>query len=370
MKQIFILIAITITTAFSAEAKIWRVNNNTGVSADFTNPQPAHDAASAGDTLLIEPSQTTYGDINITKKIIVLGSGYFLKENLGKQLTTYNSNVGAITFGDNYSSASGSYNTLISSSNGSSISGLEAAQIQIHASNIAVTRCKTGYISVESARNNGQYLPNANITITQNYIENSLSVLPAPYISMSDVFIKNNIIKASTSIKIGNVNNLSLPTRVLVENNILYAYSPSLPFIINNTTFQNNIIIGGATTFTGQNATVSNNVFNSTFGTGSGYNPGLTYTNNLSNVDMLTVFVADPAPSTVPTGFTSDNRYKIKAGSPTIGAGNTGGDTGIFSGGNPYILSGIPAIPSIYEYIVPSPGQNSLNIKMSVSSNP
>lgn len=33
---------------FSADAKIGRVNNNTGIAADFTTAQPAHDGAAAG----------------------------------------------------------------------------------------------------------------------------------------------------------------------------------------------------------------------------------------------------------------------------------------------------------------------------------
>ena len=47
-----------------------------------------------------------------------------------------------------------------------------------------------------------------------------------------------------------------------------------------------------------------------------------------------------------------DNGYILTPDSPAIGAGANGGDCGMFSSdydGNPYILSGMPAIPAIYE---------------------
>ncbi|HUR10478.1 MAG TPA: hypothetical protein VM012_03875, partial [Flavitalea sp.] len=46
-------------------AKIWRLNNNAGVAADFTTLQSAHNSASVGngDTLHLEGSPTSYGSL-------------------------------------------------------------------------------------------------------------------------------------------------------------------------------------------------------------------------------------------------------------------------------------------------------------------
>jgi hypothetical protein len=61
----------SLCAALTTSGKTWRVNNNPGISADFTTAQVAHDAASAGDTIHLEPSLTNYGGLNITKKLAV-----------------------------------------------------------------------------------------------------------------------------------------------------------------------------------------------------------------------------------------------------------------------------------------------------------
>ena len=66
--------------------------------------------------------------------------------------------------------------------------------------------------------------------------------------------------------------------------------------------------------------------------------------NNQQNVDMSTVFVDHDK--------YIDNGYFLALGSPAIGAGFNGGDCGAFSNdfdGNPYILSGMPNIPAIFD---------------------
>lgn len=84
MKKTISLLTIVLIT-FSAQAKIWRVNNNPGVAADFTTAQAAHDAASNGDIIHLEPSNTHYGDITSSKQLTWLSLGHFLAENPGLQ---------------------------------------------------------------------------------------------------------------------------------------------------------------------------------------------------------------------------------------------------------------------------------------------
>ena len=65
MIKFFYLIAFAafILTALPTQAKIWRVNNNPGITADFTTFNGAATSASvlAGDTLYMEPGNTVYG---------------------------------------------------------------------------------------------------------------------------------------------------------------------------------------------------------------------------------------------------------------------------------------------------------------------
>ncbi|MBS1562777.1 MAG: hypothetical protein JST39_00255, partial [Bacteroidetes bacterium] len=66
----------------SSQAKTWRINNNAGVTADFTTFYDAMQSASvaSGDTIHLESSASDYytGGVTITKRIVVIGLGYFI----------------------------------------------------------------------------------------------------------------------------------------------------------------------------------------------------------------------------------------------------------------------------------------------------
>ena len=103
-------------------------------------------------------------------------------------------------------------------------------------------------------------------------------------------------------------------------------------------TFKNNIFCGGG--YHGAdlpllpNSDISYNISTSDdFGTANG---------NQANVDINNLFIGSENGST-------DGQYQLKAGSPAIGAGEDGVDIGAFGGPDPYVLSGVPSIPVIYE---------------------
>jgi len=86
--------------AFNAAATVWRVNNNPGVDADFNNLQTAiNDAAvQPFDTLYVEGSNTSYGDIDIDKPLVLIGTGYFLNENDTTQANKNPSKISTVDF--------------------------------------------------------------------------------------------------------------------------------------------------------------------------------------------------------------------------------------------------------------------------------
>jgi len=68
--------------------------------------------------------------------------------------------------------------------------------------------------------------------------------------------------------------------------------------------------------------------------------------------------------------------FKLKAGSPALGAGygstaQNPVDAGMYGGSTPYVLSGIPAIPSIYFFANQPVGSNSdpIDVQIKVRSN-
>ena len=58
----------------------------------------------------------------------------------------------------------------------------------------------------------------------------------------------------------------------------------------------------------------------------------------------------------------------LKTGSPAIGAGMNGVDCGIFGGNQPYVLSGIPPIPSIFEINYTAVGSSAVPIQVNLKA--
>jgi hypothetical protein len=314
----------------SASAKIWRVNNNTNVVADFTTLQAAHDGATSGDTIHLEASPTSYGGLTCTKKLIILGAGFFLNDNPNTQAMTYTSRVDAFTL--NVGSA------------GSVIMGLDFLNnsLNIFSHDIVIRRNKftnpanglhdntMGSILLQYLSNNSA-IPVNNIVISQNY-----GVKVDVNYASTGLLITNNYMgynansgDATTSACLS----LHANAVALVQNNIfrrgtITAY---------NSSFTNNIMINGF--FAGTGNLVSNNIASGEqFGTANG---------NKANISMSTVFVGTG------TGISTDGQWKLKAGSPAIGAGyghtaDNPVDAGIFSGSTPYVLAGQPSMPAIY----------------------
>jgi hypothetical protein len=61
----------------------------------------------------------------------------------------------------------------------------------------------------------------------------------------------------------------------------------------------------------------------------------------------------------------------LASNSPAKGSGENGTDAGAFGGDEPYILSGIPSIPSIYQLTVPAnvPQGGTLNVQIKAKTN-
>jgi hypothetical protein len=192
--------------------------NNSGVAAVanilYTDMNSAQTAANAGDTLQVEPSGTSYGSFNCTKRLVILGPGYFLgsSQNAGLQ-----ANPATASFSDMYFST-GSANSVVA--------GLTFSTFYIQESNVTIQRWLVSSILYVNV---GNYSI-SNINIRQNYI-NQLS----------------NYYTASTN-------------NMLVTNNIIVS-SMSFPASFNGE-FANNVVLSSANL---DNFTVRNNYFGSSF---------------------------------------------------------------------------------------------------------
>lgn len=366
-KIIFLIIATLVLATLTSNAKVWRVNNRPNMAPDFTTLQAAIDGTASGDTLYIEPSPTSYGNGTFTKKLTVIGAGYWHSENDTTQFYREESEVAILTFN--------------SGSQGSKISGLYVyggnfqinnwKLITINTDSITIQRNKIyGLTSGSDAYNGNSIIINGSlkgIIIQQNWIDTSINV---GFSGRTIIGIFLNGVPTNTIIR----NNFIRSTR---SNTSLGYYSIYYPTInpISNLIISNNVIWGSIYTFytmhinnimldgtynNGEGDQTSNNICNST------QYPltGTFHHNNQQNVVMSTVFVN--AVKYI------DNGYFLKEGSPANGAAMNGGDCGVFSddtGGNPYVLSGMPAIPSIFDVYFDPIGVTTIPVSIKAKSN-
>ena len=360
-KNVILLSVILIGFALISNATVWRLNNIPGVDADFTtNLQDAIDNVSSGDTIYVEQSPFSYGGATISKQVILIGGGYWLIENDSTQASEDVSEIDYLQFDV------GSEGSIIS---GFSIdqefgNAYEYAMIKINTNDIIIQRCFLqlsiggGEAASKLILLNGNV---NNIIIQQNwiYFYNFNETANNIYFNgnTQNVIVRNNFIRSVThnpgwnyAIRMESSSSSNSPQ---IYNNIIEGAISTF-----NCFYLNNILISGSF-YNGTGGVAANNICNET--------QFPIINNNQQNVDMSTVFVDHD--------LYIDNGYFLVPGSPAIGAGFNGGDCGMFSldyGGYPYVLSGMPAIPAIFEIdfnstIFPS-NENTLEVDLKAKS--
>jgi hypothetical protein len=334
MKKQIPLFAFVVTTSMlfntmPCKATVWRVNNNPnytqGCNHCFNDLPAAITAASANDTIHVEASSIIYNAIIIDKPLTIIGTGYFLNENLGLQKNQNSSKVADIRF-----TATGS---------GSEILGL-----YIPGGSAAIGKVRIGTV-------NNAVL--SNITISNCYIEDYLIFVGNP-----STF--NNIIISKNYFGAGNTDDIRTHTNSVTNNLII----------------SNNIFNGDVFLSTNCSGTISNNVFKSvTSGTNASFSAGINFFNNIiQDIDVIqnnndstniynNIFYNQPTWLTGGSNYFNINMATVFGTSGTTdgnliplgscincpNGGINGNEIGVFGGSNPYRLSGIPNIPAIYQ---------------------
>ncbi len=307
MKKLFLLTMIAGVCMHGPAllAAKWRVNN-TGIQAHFTTAGGAANSplVSPGDTLYFEGSTFSYGAVELTKRLVIIGPGYFLGENDSTQADLKVAIMGSVAF------YAGSDGTIVK---GMTLDGYTSiGDGNTHVANITLERNSIGSLNIY--RGTGH-------VILRNYISN-VNVQ-----NCNNVLISNNIIFRQGSSGYPSVS-MYTNASATIMNNIMMGH-----VFIANSVFRNNICTYSPMpeVFTANNCVIENNIGASTqFGTANG---------NQQNVDMGTVFMY--------TG-SSDGKFRLKPGSPAIGAGTGGTDCGVFGGNYPYVLSGMVGGPSVW----------------------
>ncbi len=326
-----ILLPLLLCSFLAQAQNILRVNNNVGVNATYTTITAAMAAAGVNDIIMVEGSILAYDNITMNKKVTIVGPGYFLSENLNLQGIP--------------SSASLSTITLTAGSDGSSFYGLTItgninSGDNVQTNNITISNCRIGALSFNGNANN--------FFVTGCYILDR--VIFSDVSAFTGTTLTNNYIGLFAT---GGANLITLTQNVFGSN------------------------VGQVT-----NCDIRNNIFNAAF---SGLANGAVIKNNVftvtqaslasigAPVDNTNVFSALTTNLFIgPTGNTTDTQWRLKAGSPAIGAGINGEDCGMYGGNTPYRPSGIQVgQPTINSFTTPASVQQNgtLNVKVSAKVN-
>lgn len=337
MKKLLVITCCALFSASAAQAKIWRVNNAVGANADFNNVSTAISTAAAGDTIHVEGSGISYSAFTLNKKLVIRGTGYFLEETPPNPKTQHNKNA-----------AYCSDITLAAGSKGSIVEGLTCNYVYLRDSLITLQRNQINYLYLSDSRDI------AGDTVRHNFINNSI-LLNSGSFKTKGLFVYNNIIKGQINISASLVTNAD---GYCINN----TFQGNSSFISNNFVYQNNIFnSANFTTYRDANTFLNNVSVDANLPSGNGNITGATLTN---------LYVG----GSTGTGYSSDGRYLLKTGSPAIGAGLLNGtpvDCGAFGGPAPYVLSGMPQMPSIYDIAMPtsiSSGTSAVTITVSAAA--
>lgn len=342
MKTFLLLTLLALSQA--SFAAVLRVNNNPGVNAPYSSATTAISAAASGDTILLEGSATSYGTFSFSKRLTICGTGYFLNSstpNPYTQAASYNA------IADNIICNLGS--------KGSVVEGIEISTVLI-----------VGDSAITIQRNNFGYTSGISLAPYSNAIAGDT--------------IRNNFINRIYTNSSNRVKDLMLYNNILFGNGMSFNNSTSLA-LSNGYCFNNSFVANGGMTFACANFVFQNNIFNQPdFGTTLASNTFFYNISGNANIPSGNSNVLSASMSSTylgwssATGYSPDGRYQLASSSPGIGAGYLNGvavDCGAFGGPAPYILSGMPPVPSVYQLTAPSQtasGATSMSISVSAAS--
>ncbi len=315
-------------TATALHAATWSVDNKSPGAADFESLSAAITAASAGDTLVIAGSPTSYGEVTFDKELHLVGPGWHHDTNFPAASPMNGAMITSITLPN-------------ATANGSSFRSLQIGRLDADdCANLLIERIAptfetgTAYIIFNNVND---------ATIRQCY----------------RISVQGNTL-TSTSRNLKVYNNTLLLVQTAASESEFY-HNVFLSYLINtsNATFRYNIYYGASLTLTLNNCLAEYNIIDATDGSNRDPWPGDTNLNDIPQEDIF-------------TGGALGASYQLKQDSPAINIDGLGTNAGIYGGDHPYILSGMPAVPVVYHVDAPVTAQagETINISFKATAEP
>lgn len=301
-----------ISFTMQAQPKVITVDNNPDSGANYTNLATAIANSMVNDTIYVHPSATSYGNITITKPLVIMGPGHNPANSNG---TT--ANVAGISIGG-------------------------------YCANTIITGLVIGYVSYTTATDAD------NVKIVNNRIDSYIATNPYATTFYDDWVIEGNYFNAAYV-------NPGGAAGWIIKNNIFNNTTYAIYNFNDTNSFINNIVINTTGNFaTGcTNPIVNNNIFILKTNI---VNVGLAsstiqFNNNLTiNVEGFTVnllngnnnldntypnFVDAPL---ITISSIYDNNYDLAGSSAANDAGTDGTDLGVFGANFKFDVNGRPDV--------------------------
>lgn len=333
LMKLILQFCTSIALASSLHAATWTVDNVTSRPADFRTIQAAIDVATVGDTLLISPSASTYSGFTLTKRLNIKGTGASSFLPMGQGRVNIIGGVGLIpitnTTDPNFGRNAG----------GSLLEGLNFSSVGINSACSGVTLKR---ITFSNNSFSGDSIGGNNAVIVNSWFARIT-------VTGSNVTLIGNYFTEKIS---------SSGSNVLFENcNIGFNLGASNPIFFENIKPQirNSIVISSSEVIDGTNDQA---IFDHCLAIG--------YKNLPSGSGNISV--AANAFSTVFVGISGAVGYRLKAGSPAIGAGRNGVDMGIWGGSSPFVEDLVPSLPRVTSLNLPAVVPDSVGLTFEVSA--
>jgi hypothetical protein len=356
-----------ISLSQQANAKIWRVNNqsnydgstkwgdNFGGTAAFpvfvqVDQAVAFGIVNDGDTIQVEGSTITYAFATITKRLVIIGAGYFLTDNPKTSNNVLETKIARVLF------SPGSENSQLIAMDVVSAGNTFDRDVYINVNGVTVKRCRIeGRIVFGFPLSDSYIIQNffPNIVVSNAISGNGNTFFVPP----TDLVFNNNICQKTLTWGAPLANPTTLWPILQCNNNVFDGpdnlATPNLAF--STSEFKNNILMptNAKVNISASAGVVAYNIgtLSTQFGTAD---------NNLVVPAIPTLFI---------TSTSTDGAYQVADGSVAHNSGSDGTDRGAFGGSaviSRYTLSGLAAIPVIYQ--ITTPGATSANLPVTISA--
>lgn len=329
-KLFFILFLSTIV----ASATVITVDNNGNApSGVYTSLSTAIADATAGDTLLIIPSSSTYGNMNVTKALTIIGVGF--NPDMEIPFTSRVTNT-----------------TIYTAASGTKLIGLEI----------------TGALTIGNSAGSL-----TNVVIENNRIN---YITHSGISSLTNVLIRQNVIQVASTFTPTITLTVSNQANIIVSNNIFSSTGNNVnyrgPYVLNGgVTFDHNVHLGGSSMFAYYqlvNCLVTNNIYVTLNPSSQVSSTNVFYKNNLSNgyafgsitgtnlsfdsnIDTTDPTFVNMPLNTITYDYTLDPN--LSGGSAGESASTDGTNLGVDGGTSPFKLSG-SVLPVVRRFDLPS----------------